>query len=436
MIIKPALPFFSILILGILPLFWTGCGPDRPKSSKKGSDSWHYQKGMLQYERGDYDSAIRYYQKAIQINPDGEEAYLDLGILYEDYRGDATQAMECYQKFLLLRPTGDKADMVKEWLMKLAVKNKPSAPPVLMPALKDVTVALNQVETQTQVENYEKQLRSLRAQLDAATKNQEGLEQTLKEREQQEAATQKQLKENRNTIDELQSKIEEMSREKAQAAQKSQKSLDESSTVKREMARFEGEQVALKQKVEKELESQRKENQKINREKEAQEAEVEKALEEVQKLRREKEAALSRSRADLERMRQAFAQAAEERARLEKQFVLHEAEIKNLKSLLARASAQRAAETLPERLPLQRQIPQPQPTPLRSSSPTPATPVKKDYELITYHRVKRGETLMMIAGYDHIYSDRSKWKIIYEANKDNIDDPNVLVPGQILLVPR
>ena len=64
-----------------------------------------------------------------------------------------------------------------------------------------------------------------------------------------------------------------------------------------------------------------------------------------------------------------------------------------------------------------------------------ATP-QEEYELVTYHRVKRGETLMMIAGYNHIYGDRRKWKIIYEANKANIDDPNVLVPGQILLVPR
>ena len=54
----------------------------------------------------------------------------------------------------------------------------------------------------------------------------------------------------------------------------------------------------------------------------------------------------------------------------------------------------------------------------------------------TSHAVVKGETLWDIAGYDDIYGDPTKWKRIYEANKDILSSPDSLKPGQVLIIPR
>lgn len=65
-----------------------------------------------------------------------------------------------------------------------------------------------------------------------------------------------------------------------------------------------------------------------------------------------------------------------------------------------------------------------------------------DWELIiprdwphTY-TVKDGENLWQIARYWEVYGEGVMWERIYEANKDQISDPNVIQPGQVLVIPR
>ena len=72
-----------------------------------------------------------------------------------------------------------------------------------------------------------------------------------------------------------------------------------------------------------------------------------------------------------------------------------------------------------------------------SSSTSKKVPSQTIYrqELMQY-QVKRGETLRSIAGYDSVYGDREKWRLIYDANRDKISNPNHLVPGQLLEIPR
>ena len=52
------------------------------------------------------------------------------------------------------------------------------------------------------------------------------------------------------------------------------------------------------------------------------------------------------------------------------------------------------------------------------------------------HVVERGEFLQMISEYERIYADPTKWPRIYRANKDKIDDPNLIFPEQALVIPR
>jgi nucleoid-associated protein YgaU len=48
--------------------------------------------------------------------------------------------------------------------------------------------------------------------------------------------------------------------------------------------------------------------------------------------------------------------------------------------------------------------------------------------------VKRGDSLSKIA--KAVYANANKWKLIYEANKDQIADADLIHPGQVLKIPE
>jgi nucleoid-associated protein YgaU len=50
------------------------------------------------------------------------------------------------------------------------------------------------------------------------------------------------------------------------------------------------------------------------------------------------------------------------------------------------------------------------------------------------HTVESGDTLSAIA--DSFYGDPGKFRIIFAANRDRLDDPDVIVPGQTLRIPQ
>jgi nucleoid-associated protein YgaU len=50
--------------------------------------------------------------------------------------------------------------------------------------------------------------------------------------------------------------------------------------------------------------------------------------------------------------------------------------------------------------------------------------------------VARGDFLAKIAGLSNVYGSTFKWQKIYEANKDIIEDPNLIYPWQVLQVPQ
>ncbi len=51
------------------------------------------------------------------------------------------------------------------------------------------------------------------------------------------------------------------------------------------------------------------------------------------------------------------------------------------------------------------------------------------------HLVVKGETLAKIAALSEILGDPFRWTEMYEANKNQIQDPNVIYPEQILVIP-
>ncbi len=53
-----------------------------------------------------------------------------------------------------------------------------------------------------------------------------------------------------------------------------------------------------------------------------------------------------------------------------------------------------------------------------------------------YYEVKEGDTCKSIAANPLIYNDASKEQYIRQANRGHIDDLDILVPGQMLIIPR
>jgi nucleoid-associated protein YgaU len=52
------------------------------------------------------------------------------------------------------------------------------------------------------------------------------------------------------------------------------------------------------------------------------------------------------------------------------------------------------------------------------------------------HLVAKGENLSMIAGYANVYGSPFKWQKLHEANKNFIEDPNLIFPYQLLKITR
>lgn len=63
-----------------------------------------------------------------------------------------------------------------------------------------------------------------------------------------------------------------------------------------------------------------------------------------------------------------------------------------------------------------------------ATDPTNITPAGKTYTAV------RGDSLSKIAKRE--YGDAQKWHKIYEANKDVIDNPDLIEPGQDLIIPE
>lgn len=62
--------------------------------------------------------------------------------------------------------------------------------------------------------------------------------------------------------------------------------------------------------------------------------------------------------------------------------------------------------------------------------------LEREVQPVSRHTVKRGETLPQIAALQEVYGDSSLWPLIYKSNRDQISNPAVLWPGQVLRIPR
>jgi nucleoid-associated protein YgaU len=64
--------------------------------------------------------------------------------------------------------------------------------------------------------------------------------------------------------------------------------------------------------------------------------------------------------------------------------------------------------------------------------------LEEKLEMISWYKVKSGDYLCKIAESSEIYGygKYARWQDIYNANKDKINDPNLIQPGTKLFIPR
>ena len=62
-----------------------------------------------------------------------------------------------------------------------------------------------------------------------------------------------------------------------------------------------------------------------------------------------------------------------------------------------------------------------------SSSTAPAAPTEQSYTVV------KGDSLSKIA--KRFYGDAQQWRKIYEANQDQIKNPDLIYPGQTFRIP-
>ena len=77
--------------------------------------------------------------------------------------------------------------------------------------------------------------------------------------------------------------------------------------------------------------------------------------------------------------------------------------------------------------------PDPEPTPKPDPAPEPEPEPAPTPEPEGTYTVVRGDSLWKIA--KTLYGSGAKWRVIYEANKDSIKNPNLIWPGQVFVIP-
>ena len=68
-----------------------------------------------------------------------------------------------------------------------------------------------------------------------------------------------------------------------------------------------------------------------------------------------------------------------------------------------------------------------------SSGVASTAPVVNTTPTLQTYTVVKGDTLSKIA--KHFYGSANKWRVIYEANTDQLKNPDLIKPGQVLKIP-
>jgi LysM repeat protein len=104
------------------------------------------------------------------------------------------------------------------------------------------------------------------------------------------------------------------------------------------------------------------------------------------------------------------------------------------------AKKQTAAQTEPiaqQEQAMEEPVAAPAPEPVAEAAPTAQELYDQRYAALpTTYTVQKGDALWWIAEFQQIYNDPFMWPLIYQANRSQISNPNLIEPGQVLEIPR
>lgn len=105
----------GLLVSCLVVVAW-GCGRAAKDEAAPATVSDHMGKARAFYQQENYPRAVEMYHKALEMDPDCSDAYLQLGIIYDDNLKDKLLADSYYREYLRRAPNSEKADRVRSWL--------------------------------------------------------------------------------------------------------------------------------------------------------------------------------------------------------------------------------------------------------------------------------------------------------------------------------
>lgn len=116
----------SLFLIIFLAVICVAVSCKKQNLEKALTQTGHYSLGIESYKAGRYYEALQYFEKALELEPDNPELYLNLAIIYDDclkspypeqHKQDKIHAIEYYEKYLSKSYDLSKKTKVKEWLL-------------------------------------------------------------------------------------------------------------------------------------------------------------------------------------------------------------------------------------------------------------------------------------------------------------------------------
>jgi len=176
----------SLALIAAAVALLPGCGSrDTGRAKAHKGALYHYRLGAGKYREGDFEAAIRIYEKALQLDPNLVAAHLDLGIIYDDYRSDKAKAILHYKEYLRLEPQSEKADMVARWIRSAEEEKSTGAGARPVSGQNLQGGAAEGTGAQADLQQARQDIAGLRAENDAYLKTIEALREELSQTKQQ-----------------------------------------------------------------------------------------------------------------------------------------------------------------------------------------------------------------------------------------------------------
>ena len=338
-----------------------------------------------------WNQAVEQFEKELVLHPNSAETYLQLGILYEDHLADDSKAAKNYRKFLELQPKSEKAEMVSEWISELQGSQVSDSSQLSLAELKR-KLALTEKQLQTVLKEQER----LNSKIDEYKASNQRLETSIQE------------KSNRN--DDLHNEILKLRNQKQQI-DLLQTDLDRTKNLyagTRNQFRKISEQLTQSQITIEEFKKQF-----VDAEKEilGLEDKNQSLQNQLEELKKEKRASSPR-----DNYRTSYATATENGKLKDR---IESLEAKNIRYYGIIGSLKTANGELRRQL--------------LETQDDKSTRSLNSVNAVKKYRVKQGESLRTIA--IQFYGDKDKWILIYNANRTEINNPDLLTPGQVLNIP-